>query len=113
MPEYTAEQLFGQAFVAFGQGTGAIRVRTATITEIRRRYEHYLKAALENWEADAPQALERVRATGRTAAFFATEKGQTAIGPEDFTRAADLVEESDVRLIGQRTRICRVRAPLS
>ena len=113
MPGYTAEQLFGQAFVAFGQGTGPVRVHSETITAIRARYQHFLSVALEHWEEDAPQALERVRATGRTAAFLAIQAGQTAIGPEDFRRAAELVEDSDFRLRGARTRICQVRPPQS
>jgi hypothetical protein len=109
MPEYTADDLFGQAFVAFGQGAGAIRVHHTTIREIRSRYERFLERALEHWEEDAVQALERVRATGRLAALLATQDGRTAVSPKDFSVAAERVERADLERLGKLTRICADR----
>jgi histone H3/H4 len=108
MPEYTADQLLGQALVAFGQGTGAVRVHRETITAIRTRYEPLVKKAMEHWKEDAPQALERIRATGRVAALLATQAGRMAITAEDFTQAANKVAEDDIRRLGAPTRICQI-----
>lgn len=108
MPEYNADDLLGQAFVAFGQGTGGIRVRRETITAIRMRYGPLVDEAMKHWEEDAPQALERVRATGRVASLLATQEGRLAITAQDFRDAADLVARREALERGAPTRICQV-----
>jgi hypothetical protein len=91
------DEALNQMFVAFGQGTGPFRVSQAVCREVRWRYTQRLtETTLAGWETDATQILERVRATGRTAAAEATLAGRTRISTADFRIAAPRVEvESD------------------
>jgi hypothetical protein len=91
------DEVLNQMFVAFGQGTGPFRVSQAVCREMRRRYTPILtEALLSVWETEATQVLERVRATGRTAAAEAALAGRTTISTADFRIAALRAEvESD------------------
>ncbi len=86
------DDVLGQVLIAFGQGTGAMRVPRKTVTAIRARYLAMADKALPRWEEDAVQALERVRAVGRLAAHLAVVRGDTRILAADFFRAAETVE---------------------
>lgn len=96
--------LLGQACVAFGQGTGAMRVSRQAVAALRERYGAVLTAeVVRQWDTVAVQALERLRAVGRLAAHLATAAARTAIAREDFLRAALAVEEeSDTPLCPPR-----------
>jgi hypothetical protein len=86
--------LLGQACIAFGQGTGTLRVTREAVAALRERYDAMVTEDLvERWDTVAVQVLERVRATGRLAAHLATGAARTAILAEDVKRAAVAVEE--------------------
>ena len=106
MTDITAEEVMGQALVAFGQGTGAVWVHREAVTALRTLYAGYWSGRCRSWEEDAGQALERVRATGRLAALLAIQAGRIAITASDFTTAAGTVREVNRDSAENFTRIC-------
>jgi hypothetical protein len=96
--------ILGQVCVAFGQGTGAMRVAREAVAALGERYGAVLTdEVVRQWDAVAVQVLERMRAIGRLAAHLATAAARTAIGREDVLRAALAVEvESDTDLCPPR-----------
>ena len=96
--------ILGQVCLAFGQGTGALRVSQEAVAALRERYGAVLTAeVVKKWDGVAVQVLERMRAIGRLAAHLATAAARTAIGREDLLRAALAVEvESDTDLCPPR-----------
>lgn len=88
--------IFVQMLIAFGQGTGSIRVSRAVAGTICKKFLEYLhydhcQARINGkedvWAAHGPQVLERARAAGRLAAQTATAEGRTQIFEEDFSNA--------------------------
>ena len=94
------EQIMGQFFVAFGQGTGCVRGAPHTIAAIRHHYVGMIEQYSASWEEDAVQVLERVRTVGRLAALNSLQHGSSTIGPEDFEAATGKVQHQS------RTRWC-------
>jgi len=102
------EVVLGQICVAFGQGTGAVRVSREAVAALRERYGPLLTAdILRQWEMLAVQVLERMRAIGRLAAHHATRRAQVALGGEDVLRAAPTVEAASA------TPLCPPQVPLA
>jgi hypothetical protein len=91
-----------QIWVAFGQGTGAIRVSQEAALELRRWYFDAITPEIINqqWETGAVQLLERARAIGSLAALKATSTGATAIGARDVYDSAATVQ------VASKTEIC-------
>jgi hypothetical protein len=85
------EEIAGQILIAFGQGTGAIRVPRVTVRAMRAYFTRFADKALPRWKEDGTEALERVRLMGRLAAQIAVGRGSLELGGEDFTKAADMV----------------------
>lgn len=84
---YTQEGILTQVFVALGQGTGAMRLSQSACRALAERYAPRIDDALCNeWESSAVQALERLRAIGRTAA------AQTAVAGESTVSAGRLID---------------------
>jgi hypothetical protein len=85
--------VMNQVFVAFGQGTGPMRVAQGACRDLRERYTPRIdEALLARWEDEAVQVLERIRAIGRTAAAEAALAGRTAISTQDLRTAVVRVE---------------------
>jgi hypothetical protein len=86
-----------QVYVAFGQGTGAVRVSQGACVALYERYFPQITGDLSaRWEAEAVQVLERIRAVGRTASAHAALAGENVLSPARLTDAARRVEiESD------------------
>jgi hypothetical protein len=77
---HTQDEVMNQVLVAFGQGTGPVRVAHGACRDLRERYTPRIdEAVLAHWEDEAVQVLERIRAIGRTAAAEAALAGHTAI----------------------------------
>ena len=90
-----AEDVIGQAMVAFGSGAGGMRVSRKTIAAMRAHYSKKLAEHPEipaDWGKEGVQALERITATGRLAASLATQAGETVVQPSHFESAAAAVE---------------------
>lgn len=95
-------EILYQCFIAFGHGTGGLRVGRHTCMV----FQDYLLSALENeqkaetlvttWGTSeiGTQILERVRAMGRTAAILASAEGKTVIRPTHLREATRRVTQS-------------------
>jgi hypothetical protein len=103
-PIETLAVLLGQVCVAFGQGTGPVRVSREAVAALRDRYGALFTEDLaRRWDDVAVQALERIRAIGRLAAHLTTSEARTAIGSEELLAAAHTVEaESNTDLCPPR-----------
>lgn len=91
---YTQEGIMAQILVAFGQGTGTIRVSQEAALELRRWYFDAITPQIidTQWETQAVQLLERARAIGSLAALKATGTGATAISPQNVYDSASTVQ---------------------
>lgn len=91
---YTQEGIMAQIWIAFGQGAGAIRVSHDAALELYQWYYDKITPYIvhERWQTDAVQALDRIRAIGRHAAFLAARDGSTVIKPEYVYEAASKVQ---------------------
>ncbi len=91
-----SDEILGQMLVAWGQGTGAMRVSHGACLAFRARYEEWIdEQILAVWGSAAVQILERVRAIGRLLAARTGLAGRTAIAAEGFAEAARFVEASE------------------
>lgn len=82
---YTPQDVVNQSLVAFGQGTGCLRVNSRAcrvlaqqISEIDRHSKMH-----ESWGIEAVQVLERVRVAGRLAGARTVEDGRTCVEADD------------------------------
>jgi hypothetical protein len=90
---YTQDGIMAQIYVAFGQGTGAVRVSQDVCTALHARYHSHIDAALvKDWETQGVQVLERIRAIGRLMAINAGLAGKTNLVGADVDSAARTVE---------------------
>ena len=99
--EHTRDGIMAQISIAFGQGTGAIRVSQAAALELRRWYWDAITEEIigTQWELWSLQVLDRIRAIGRLAALMATEEGSVRISADQVYEAAVKVQiESDTSL---------------
>jgi hypothetical protein len=91
---YTKEGIMAQLWVAFGQGTGAIRVSQNAALELHRWYFDAITAeVVENWGTYALQVLDRIRAIGRLAALKAIHLGSPTVTATMVYEAALTVQE--------------------
>ena len=91
--DYTRDGIMAQIYVAFGQGTGTVRVSQDVCAALRKRYYRRIdKAVLKDWETLAMQVLERFRALGRLMALNAVMVGKTNLAGADVESAAQLIE---------------------
>src|SRR5262245_5729431 len=91
---YTQEGIMAQIWIAFGQGAGAIRVSQEAALELRRSYYDAIPPEVidQQWETEAVQVLDRIRAIGSLAAQKATSFGATAITPKEVYESAATVQ---------------------
>lgn len=103
---YTRDGIMAQVLVAFGQGTGPMRVAQEACLELRERYYGRITDdVIQRWDRVAVQVLERIRAIGRLLAANAAAAGRTAIAGSVVNDAAKIVErESDTELCPPRKR---------
>ena len=91
--DYTRDGIMAQIYVAFGQGTGTMRVSQDVCAVLRKRYYGRIdKTVLKDWETLAMQVLERFRALGRLMALNAVMAGKTNLAGADVESAAQLIE---------------------
>jgi len=91
------QEMLLQVMVAFGHGTGGLRVSRETIAAMSTHYlAKYRPEMAKEWAESAAQALERIEVTARLAAQKAVQAGRTSIGPQDFSEAAKQVESTSL-----------------
>lgn len=87
-------KILAQVLVAFGQGTGPVRVSREACAALVAHYEPMIEPAIEiSWEIDGVQALERIRATGRSAVYKMVRDGRTSISVDDVCESYEQVEK--------------------
>ena len=92
--EGIVNQILDQILVAFGQGTGAVRVARDAAAALRDRYEPYVDDRIvRDWDEVAVQVLERIRTMGRFAALRAAEGASTVITRPMVAEAIERVEK--------------------
>jgi hypothetical protein len=92
---YTQAGIMAQLWIAFGQGSGAIRVSQDAAMELYRWYFNAITPQIvDEWDTDAVQVLDRIRAIGSLAAMKATSVGATAISPQNVYDSAAQVQET-------------------
>lgn len=99
---YTREGILAQVCVAFGQGTGEMRVSQEACMALYDRYSKMITDdVLASWGTDAVQALERIRALGRMVAIQTSLAGSTVVSADQVTAAAPQIElQSDTQICG-------------
>ena len=103
---YTREGVMAQVCVAFGQGTGEVRVSQEACLALYDRYAKMITDdVLAGWDTWAVQALERIRALGRMVATQTRLAGNTVISADQVTTAAPQVE------LLSDTNICQAATP--
>lgn len=97
---YTRDGIMAQIWIAFGQGTGALRVSQDAALELRRwYYEAITDEIVESWESWALQVLDRIRAIGSLSALSAIQQGSPTISATMVHQAAVQVQlQSDTPL---------------
>jgi hypothetical protein len=99
---YTRDGIMAQIYVAFGQGTGTVRVSQDVCIALRDHYQGRITdEVIDRWEILAVQVLERFRALGRLMAVNASTTGSTSIAGGDVETSADIVERQS------ETELCR------
>lgn len=109
--ESSAEQreaIFRQILVAFGQGTGPMRVSRAATAKLHERYHGWVDERVAGqWDDAGSHILERMRAIGRMAASSAASAGRTVITDKDVEPAMHAVErQSSGGTAAARTDLC-------
>lgn len=97
---HASKEIIDQILVAFGQGTGAVRVARDAAAALRDRYEPYVDdRILRDWDEVAVQVLERFRTMGRFAALRAAEGASTVITRPMVTEAIERVEKVSMTVL--------------
>jgi hypothetical protein len=92
---YTREGIMAQVCVAFGQGTGEIRISQEACVALYERYSQMITdEVLDIWGKEAVQVLERVRVLGRMVATQTHLAGKTVVSADQVTTAAPQVERN-------------------
>ncbi len=93
--------ILAQALVAFGQGTGSMRVSRDACEVFIDHYEPMIKSknVVKTWDEDGAQALERVRLIGRLAAQHAISKASSVIRDDHVKTAIAPVEQASATTI--------------
>ncbi|HXO19045.1 MAG TPA: hypothetical protein VOA87_03875, partial [Thermoanaerobaculia bacterium] len=76
---YSRDGVMAQIWVAFGQGTGTVRISQEATLALRELYYDAITDDIVQriWATAAVQVLERIRAIGRLAAHRAALRGDT------------------------------------
>jgi hypothetical protein len=91
---YTQEGIMAQVSIAFGQGTGAVRVSQEAALELRRWYWNAITPEVidTEWALWSLQVLDRIRAIGSLAALKATQAGSPTISAQQVYESAVAVQ---------------------
>ena len=93
----TKDGIMAQVWVAFGQGTGAIRVSQEAALELHRwYYDAITEDVINNWESWSVQLLDRIRAIGSLAALSAIQAGSITVSAMQVWEAAQQVQTTSL-----------------
>jgi len=105
-----AEARLGQALVAFGQGSGAVNLRSDAAARFRTKFLGPFRTFLERdpkrFHDLFPHVLDVFRTLGTLSASYATAEGASCIECSHFDRAFQKVQEHEEKSAGGRTDFC-------
>ena len=99
---YTKQDVLNQTLVAFGQGTGCVRVSSGACRELVGLMTPIIEARnlADQWGEIAVQMLERIRTIGRVAVNLMLDEGRVFIDEKDVAVAFRRVQ------LGSKTGDC-------
>ncbi len=99
---YSKQDVLNQTLVAFGQGTGCVRVSSGACRELVGLMTPIIEARnlAGDWEDIAVQMLERIRTIGRVAVNLMLDEGRVYIEEKDVAVAFRRVQ------LGSKTGDC-------
>ena len=102
---YSEQDVLNQTLVAFGQGTGCVRVSSGACRELVGLMTPIVEARdlTAKWEDIAVQMLERIRTIGRVAVNLMLDEGRVYIEEKDVAVAFRRVQ------LGSKTGDCNFR----
>src|SRR5262245_52395537 len=105
-----AEARLGQALVAFGQGSGAVNLKSAAAAKFRDTFlgpfKKFLESDPKKFHDLFPHVLDVFRTLGTLSASYATAEGASCIECSHFDRAFKVVKEHEEKAAGGRTDFC-------
>lgn len=94
---YTQEGIVAQIMVAFGQGTGAMRIAQDAALQVQTMsYALITDVVTREWETVAVDVLEKARTAGKLAAQLAVGSGAIAIHVEDVDSSVSTVRATTI-----------------
>ena len=104
------EARLGQALVAFGQGSGAVNMRSDAAAKFRdtflKPFRDFLQKDPKGFHDLFPHVLDVFRTLGTLSATYATAEGATCVECSHFDRAFAQVKAHEESAAGGRTDFC-------
>jgi hypothetical protein len=104
------EARLGQALVAFGQGSGAVNLRSDAAVKFRDTFlgpfKTFLQKDPKRFHDLFPHVLDVFRTLGTLSASFATAEGASCVECSHFDRAFKIVQAHEEMAAGGRTDFC-------
>jgi hypothetical protein len=108
--EREVEARLGQALVAFGQGSGAVNMRSDAAAKFRdtflKPFRDFLQRDPKKFHDLFPHVLDVFRTLGMLSANFATAEGASCVECSHFDRAFQIVKAHEESAAGGRTDFC-------
>jgi hypothetical protein len=102
----SVDEMFGQAFVAIGQGAAGVMLTRDAVREVRKRYVTALRDNAAEWDGRAVAALELARGLGRLAAHHALASHRNEIRASDIRYAAGRISRASLTIDPKPCPIC-------
>lgn len=108
--EREVEARLGQALVAFGQGSGAVNLRSDAAAKFRDTFLGPFRAFLQKdpkkFHELFPHVLDVFRTLGTLSASFATADGASCVECSHFDKAFGIVKAHEQTAAGRQTDFC-------
>jgi hypothetical protein len=104
------EARLAQALVAFGQGSGAVNMRSDAAAKFRDTFlgpfRTFLQKDPKKFHELFPHVLDVFRTLGQLSASMATSEGASCVECSHFDKAFGVVKDHEQRAAGRQTDFC-------
>jgi hypothetical protein len=104
------EARLAQALVAFGQGSGAVNLRSDAAAKFRATFlgpfRDFLQKDPDKFHQLFPHVLDVFRTLGQLSASYAVAEGASCIECSHFEKAFGVVKSHEQQLAGRQTDFC-------